>query len=35
MLNFDISDKGLGIASLAHLGHDFSTKMFLMLYTIN
>ena len=34
MLNFDILGKGLEIVSLEHL-HDFSTKMFLMLYSIN
>ena len=34
MLNFDILDKGLGIISPAHFVHDFSTKMFLMLYCI-
>ena len=31
MLNFDFLDNGLGIVSPAH---DFSTKMFLMLYSI-
>ena len=35
MLNFDILDKGLGIVSAAHLVYDFSTKMFLKLYSIN
>ena len=35
MLNFDILDKGLGIVSPAHFVYDFSTKMFLMLYSIN
>ena len=35
MLNFDILDKGLGIVSLVHFEYDFSTKMFLMLYSIN
>ena len=35
MLNFDILDKCLGTASPAHLGYDFSTEMFLMLYSIN
>ena len=35
MLNFDFLDKGLGIVSLAHFVYDFSTKMFLMLYSIN
>ena len=28
-------DKGLGIVSPAHFVYDFSTKMFLMLYSIN
>ena len=35
MLNFDFLDKGLGIVSPAHFAYDFSTKMFLMLYSIN
>ena len=35
MLNFDCLDKGLGIVSAAHFVYDFSTKMFLMLYSIN
>ena len=35
MLNFDFLDKGLGIVSPAHFVYDFSTKMFLMLYSIN
>ena len=35
MLNFDTLDKGLGIVSHAHFMYDFSTKMFLMLYSIN
>ena len=35
MLNFDILDKGLGIVSPAHFVYDFSTKIFLMLYSIN
>ena len=35
MLNFDFLDKGLGIVSPAHFVNDFSTKMFLMLYSIN
>ena len=34
-LNFDFLDKGLGIASPAHFVHDFSIKMFLVLYSIN
>ena len=35
MLNFDILDKGLGIVSAANFVYDFSTKMFLELYSIN
>ena len=35
MLNFDFLDKGLGKASPAHFVYDFSTKIFLMLYSIN
>ena len=35
MLNFDILDKGLRIVSSAHFVYDFSTKMFLMSYSIN
>ena len=35
MLNFDFLEKGLGIVFLAHFVYDFSTKMFLMLYSIN
>ena len=35
MLNFDFLDKGLGIVSPAHFVYDFSTKIFLMLYSIN
>ena len=35
MLNFDFLDKGLGIVSPAHFVYDFSTKLFLMLYSIN
>ena len=35
MLNFDILDKGLGIVSGAHFIYDFSTKMFVKLYSIN
>ena len=35
MLNFDFLDKGLGIDSQAHFVYDFSTKMFLMLYSTN
>ena len=35
MLNFDFLDKSLGIVSPAHFVYDFSTEMFLMLYSIN
>ena len=35
MLNFDILDKSLGIVPPAHFVYDFSTKMFLKLYSIN
>ena len=35
MLNSDFLDKGLGIVSPAYFANDFSTKMFLMLYSIN
>ena len=35
MLDFDISDKGLGIVSPAHFVYAFSAKMFLVLYSIN
>ena len=35
MLNFDFLDKGLPIISPAHFEYDFSTKMFLILYSIN
>ena len=35
MLNFDLLDESLGIVSPAHFVYDFSTKMFLMLYSIN
>ena len=35
MVNTDFLDKGLGIVSPAHFAHDFSRKMFLMLYSIN
>ena len=35
MLNFDFLDKGLGIVFPAHFVYDFSTKMFLMLCSIN
>ena len=35
MLNFDTLDKGLGKVSPADFVYDFSTKMFLVLYSIN
>ena len=35
MLNFCILDEGLGINSPAHFVYDFSTKMILMLYSVN
>ena len=35
MLNFDILVKALGKVFPAHSVYDFSTKMFLMLYSIN
>ena len=35
MLNFDFLDKDLGIVSVAHFVYDFSTKMFLMLCSVN
>ena len=35
MLNFDFLDKGLAIVSSAHFVYDFSTKMFLILCSIN
>ena len=35
MLNLDFLDKGQEIVSPAHFVYDFSTKMFLMLYSIN
>ena len=34
MLNFDFLDKGQGVVSSAQFAYDFSTKMFLMLYSI-
>ena len=33
--NFDFLGKGLGIVSPTHFAYDFSTKMFLMLNSIN
>ena len=35
MLDFDFLDKSLAIVSPAHFVYDFSTKMFLMLYSIS
>ena len=35
MLNFDFLDKGLAIVSPEHFAYDFSTKIFLMLDSIN
>ena len=35
MLNFYFLYKGLGMVSPGHFVYDFSTKMFLMLYSIN
>ena len=35
MLNFVFVDKGLGVVSPEHFEYDFSTKMFLILYSIN
>ena len=35
MLNFVFLDKGLGTISPAHFVYDFSTKIFLMLYSID
>ena len=35
MLKFEFLDKGLGINSPAHFLYDFSTEIFLMLYSIN
>ena len=34
-MNFDFLDKGLGTVSAGHFVNDFSTKMLLMLYSIN
>ena len=34
-LNFDFSEKGQGIVSPPRFAYDFSTKMRLMLYSIN
>ena len=35
MLNFNFSEKGLGLVSPSHFMYDFSRKMFLMLHSIN
>ena len=35
MLNFNFSEKGLGLVSPPHFMYDFSRKMFLMLHSIN
>ena len=35
MLNIDILEKGQEIVSPAHFVYDFSTKIFLLLYSIN
>ena len=35
MLNFDFSEKGLGLVSSLHIMYDFSRKMLHMLYSIN
>ena len=35
MLNFDFLEKGLGIVSPRNFVYEFSTKVFLMLYSIN
>ena len=35
MLNFHFLEKGLGIVSPPHFVHDFSRRMFLMLYSLN
>ena len=35
MLNLEVLDMGLGTVSLPHFVYDFSSKMFLMLYSIN
>ena len=34
MLNFNFSEKGLGLISPLHFVHDISRKMFLMLHSI-
>ena len=35
MINFDFLEKGLRIVSPPQFAYDFSTKMLLMLYSIN
>ena len=35
MLNFDFLDKGLENVSTPHFVYEFSTKMFLMPYSVN
>ena len=35
MLNFNLSEKSLGLASVLHYVYGISRKMFLMLYSIN
>ena len=35
MLNFDFLEKGLGKVSPPHFVYDFSTKIFLKLYSVN
>ena len=35
MLNFNFSEKGLGIVSPTHFAYEFSRKMFLMLHSTN
>ena len=35
MVNYDFLEKGLGIGFLTHFLHDFSRKIFLILFSIN
>ena len=35
MLNFEFLEKGMGIVSQAHFAYEFSTKMLLILCSIN
>ena len=35
MQNFNFPEKGLGLVSRPHFVYDFSTEMFLKLYSIN